>query len=153
MRTHLFAAPLVGIALILAGCGGSDDKGLSKADYVTQADAICTKAAAQLDKDSQAAVQALGTDSPTDEQLATIAKDVAVPNLEKQLGDLKALDAPKDDKDTLDALYTDLDGAIAKVKADPTTLINSGDASATSPFASANEKAKAYGLKSCGDDS
>lgn len=149
MRTHLFAAPLIGAALIFTGCGGSDDKGLSKADYVTQADAICQKASDQLDKDSTAAVTALGTDSPTPEQLAKIATDVALPNLEGQLTDLKALDAPKDDKDAVEALYTSLDGAITKSKADPTVLFNS-DSGAVSPFADANTKAKALGLKVCG---
>lgn len=152
MHTKYLAAPLIAVALAFAGCGGGDDEGLSKAEYVKQADAICQKASDQLDKDSQAAVQALGTDSPTDEQLAKIATDVAIPNLEKQLSDLKALAAPKDDESTVDALYSDVGGAIAKVKADPVSLINSGG-SDVSPFASANEKAKAYGLKVCGEDS
>ncbi|MEV4419194.1 hypothetical protein AB0L40_04365 [Patulibacter sp. NPDC049589] len=149
MRTHLFAAPLIGAVLIFAGCGGDDDKGLSKADFITQADAICQKANDQLDKDATAAVTALGTDSPTPEQLKTIATDVALPNLDKQVTDLKALDAPKDDKDTVDALVASLQDGITKAKTDPTVLLNN-DSGAPSPFADANTKANAYGLKVCG---
>jgi hypothetical protein len=151
MRTHHFAAPLVGIALVLAGCGGGDDKGLSKADYIKQADAICQKGDDATNKALQAALQALGTDKPTDEQQAKLAADVAVPNVETQLTALKALGKPKDGGDEVDAMVKALEDATAKVKADPTLLTNDG--SSESPFADANAKAKAFGLKVCGSDS
>ncbi|WP_026911298.1 hypothetical protein [Patulibacter minatonensis] len=152
MRTHLIAAPLVGFALVLAGCGGSDDdKGLSKADYIKQADAICQKGDDAQNKALQSALQALGTDSPSAEQQAKLASEIAVPNIENQLKEIKALGTPKESGDEAKALLTSLEDATAKVKADPSTIVNDG--SGPSPFADANAKAKAFGLTVCGSDS
>lgn len=163
MRSRMLATTVVGLALVLAGCGG-DDEGTSsapeaqsttavaavtKADYITQADAICKTANDASEQASTAAVQALGTEEPTAEQLSTIASDVVLPGLEKQLAALRALPKPSEGAEEVDAIYADLDTAIASAKEDPSILTN-GEESAENPFAGANEKAVAFGMKECG---
>lgn len=150
MRSHIVAAPLVGIALVLAGCGGGDDEGLSKADYVAQADAICQKADDASSKELTAASQKLG-ENPTPEQQAEVVTSVLLPSIETQLKDLKALGRPKGEEDAADALYESLGNAVEKGKSDPSALISASGGE--SPFADANAKAKALGLKVCGASS
>lgn len=149
MRSRMFATPLVGLALVLAGCGGgSDDSGPTKAEYITKADAVCKSESASSEKATNDAVAALGTDSPTDEQLGTVVTSTILPQLEKQVAALKALEKPKDDADAIDDIYSELDKAIAAGKSDPTSLASS--AGGSNPFDAANAKAKAFGLKECG---
>jgi len=148
MRSRMIATPLVGLALVLAGCGGSEDEGPTKADYIKTADAVCKKASDAGEQATNTAVSALGTDSPTPEQLSTVVTSVVLPQLDTQLAALRALEKPKDDADEIDAIYAALEKGIAAGKADPTTLAS--DSGGANPFDEANEKAKAFGLKECG---
>ncbi|MFA4928386.1 MAG: hypothetical protein WC558_07710 [Patulibacter sp.] len=149
MRSHHFAAPFLIAALALAGCGGSDDEGPTKAEYIAKADAICKTEGEKSQKAATDAVVALGTEDPTPEQLQVIATSTIIPGLEKQVGDLKALDKPKDDEEEIDAIYAALDTAINAGKEDPSTLTGAAGAN---PFDDANKKAVAYGLKECGSE-
>jgi hypothetical protein len=126
--------------MVVAGCGGDDDKGPTKAAYITKADAVCKAANDKLTK----AAADIGA-SPTAAQVKTFAAQTAVPNLEAELKELRALDRPKDDKDTIGAIYDALEDAVGKLKSDPSVLTGQ-----TNPFTEANAKAKAYGLKVCG---
>lgn len=149
MRIHHFAAPLTIAALALAGCGGSDDEGPTKAEYVAKADAICKTEGAKSEEAATAAVVALGTEEPTPAQLETIATETVIPGLEKQVTELKALEQPKDDGEQIDAIYASLDTAVGAVKEDPSSLVGG---EGENPFADANAKALAYGLKECGSE-
>jgi hypothetical protein len=130
--------------MIIAGCGGSDNKGPSKADYIAKADAICKTGNDQIN----AGAKQLGS-SPSEADVTAFLTGKLLPNIEGQLTKLKALEPPKADKDTINAMLNSLESSIAKAKADPATLNASGS---TSPFADANAKAKAYGLKVCGQE-
>jgi hypothetical protein len=130
--------------MVVAGCGSSNDKGPSKADYIVKADAICKTGNDAIN----AGVKSLGQ-SPSEADVTTFLTGTVVPNIEGQLTKLRALDQPKDDKDTINAIYDALEADIGKAKSDPATLNASGS---TSPFADANAKAKAYGMKVCGKE-
>lgn len=145
MRSRMFITSALGVALLLAGCGGDDAP--TKAEYITKADAICKKGDAASQKDAQAKLSALGS-SPTKEQVASVVSEIVLPNIESQLKELRALDKPKGDGDTIDAIYDDLDAGLKRAKADPAATV----ASTTSPFADATAKARAYGMKDCGSD-
>jgi hypothetical protein len=160
----MLATTVVGLALVLTGCGGDDEDSASapeaqsttavatiaKADYITQADAICKAESDATDQGAAAAIQELGTEEPTPEQLATIASDVVLPSLDKQLAALKALPKPDEGAADVEALYADLETAIAAAKEDPSILANSENGE--NPFAEANKKAVAYGMKECGSE-
>ena len=146
MRTHRFAFTAVALAgVMLAGCGGSSYKGLSKADFITQADAICKK----FDDQVNAATQ--GIDPSADQQKAVdVLQNQLLPAEREQVKELRKLKPPKEDRDTikkmLDAVDDGVDQADKDLKSDPSKVF----ADDYDPFKSANEQAQAYGLKECG---
>jgi hypothetical protein len=135
------AIPLVAVMALtgVSGCGGSDDKTLSKREYIKRADAICAKDSKKL----QAAGRKYGP-KPTRKDLEQFVTDDFVPTIEDQLSRLRKLKAPKDDQDKLSKIYDEADQGVQTIKADPRRLIR-GD-----PFKKANQQATAYGLKVCG---
>jgi len=80
--------------LLVAACGGGSE-GLSKSDYLSQAEAICKKANADID--------AIGTPSSLAEVGPTVDKFVTT--AEDATADLEALDPPKDDEAELKSKF------------------------------------------------
>lgn len=132
----LAAVVLVGTA----GCGGSDKKPLSKSEYVRQGNAICKKGNKKIEA---AASKFKGEPSP--KELEKFATDDLVPSVEDQVKQLRDLEPPKADKDTVEKIYKQVDAGVSKVKADPSTLTKTPD-----PFGKANKAARSYGLTVCG---
>ncbi len=139
------AAIAIALLAACAGCGGDDERPLSKAEYINQGDAICRKASAEFDKQLKEKFPD-NVRNPSQEQVATLIDDVVKPSIEGQLSDLRDLTPPKDDEETVNAIYEKLETALAKVDADPKLLLARDD-----PFASANQEAQAYGFKECGE--
>ena len=128
-----------------AGCGGDDEKPLSKAEYVKQGDAICKKAQASGEKKVEEMFGDLGpNEKPSDEQLTTLVEDVIKPNTQGQLNDLRDLTPPEGDEDTVNGIYDGVEEGLAKVEDDPKILLSKDD-----PFAPATKKAEEYGFKEC----
>jgi hypothetical protein len=141
------------IGLIAAGCGsdGNDDSSsstsgtgtdttasLSKAEWITQADAIC--------KASSDAIQAGSPgNGATADEVDAFVTDTVVPDLQKPLDDITALGDPTEGADQASAIIDEAQTALDQLKADPTLLRQNRDT-----FAEANADAKAFGLKECG---
>jgi hypothetical protein len=113
-------AALVGVvALFAAGCGGGGEEPLSKAEFQSQANAICAKYEKQL--------KALGTPSSIEEIPDLVEQALAV--LNKEIDEIAALNPPED-------LQSDFDKMIAasnKTKAaadDLSAAAKSGDQAA-----------------------
>jgi hypothetical protein len=86
------AFPLLLACLLLAGCGGSSGKRLTKQEYASKADAVCAKYNEQ--------VKAL--DNPTNlSELASVA-DKTIPILDSAIEDLHKLKAPASEQQTAD---------------------------------------------------
>jgi hypothetical protein len=109
----IFVAVILAVGLVAAGCGSSNDNsststaGLTKAEFVAQANAICDKGNKQ---------------------------DAGVAGIQSQIDQVRALGAPSGDEATvtnmLDVAQADLD----KVKANP-ALLNSSKANPFGDFA------------------
>ncbi|HEX8744934.1 MAG TPA: hypothetical protein VF712_17550 [Thermoleophilaceae bacterium] len=146
---RLAAAPLAA-ALALAACGGDDDKGPSKDEFVQKADAICAKS----DREGEAIAKRSfeNPKKPTPEEAQAAIRE-AVPMQKEALAELKALEEPEGDEQTLDEYYAAIEKGITTFETaaeDPQLsleLLAAGDA----PFAEANELAKEYGMKDCAD--
>lgn len=139
MKATFVAAALGGA--VLGGCGGDDDKALSKAEFLKQGNAICDKGNKKL---SAAAEEAFGKKSqPTKQDIAKFAEEEAIPAVESQLSDLRALEPPKADKAEVDKILATADAALKKAKADPAVFAGSD------PFEEANRMAGDYGLEKC----
>lgn len=135
---------VLALALVAAGCGSSSSSdstsaALTKAEYVKQGNAICKKANAKIES---AAKEDLGP-NPSKAQVTSFVNDTLGPALDEELSGLHGLTPPSGDEKTVSAMLDEADQALAKVKADPST-ITSGN-----PFTKANKDAKAYGLTVC----
>jgi hypothetical protein len=106
-RASLLAIVLVA-ALVLAGCGGGGGgkTALSKAEFVSQANAIC--------KDFQARIDKLGAPSGV-EDLVTLAGK-AIPISEEGVAGLRALQPPAELQVDVDAWLATGDVNVAKLK-------------------------------------
>jgi hypothetical protein len=88
-------AALVGVlALLAAGCGGGGEEPLSKAEFQSQANAICAKYEKQLN--------ALGTPSSIDEIPDLVQQALVI--LNKEIDEIAALNPPADLQTEFDAL-------------------------------------------------
>ena len=87
-------AALVGVLVLLAGCGGGDDTRLSREEFESQANAICAKYQKQLN--------ALGTPSSVEEIPDLVEQALAI--LNKEVAEIAALNPPTDMQTEFDAM-------------------------------------------------
>jgi hypothetical protein len=121
---------------VLAACG---DEGITKADYVEQANAIC-KVATAAGKQVQSGL----TGSSSREQIISMTRDEAT-IIQAQYAKIRDLGYPKGDEKTLKAIFSEAESALAKIKADPIKSLESGQDS----LADVTKRLKAYGLTTC----
>jgi hypothetical protein len=147
-RSRILTGLAVALCSVAAGCGGDDSGGgasedapaISKADFIKQANAICTAG----NKEIATAAQELGN-NPSDDDIESFATDTLVPNIRGQVEDIRALGFPEADADRLDGLFTKTEGILDDVEDDPAS-INSPD----DPFQAVNGEVSDYGLTACG---
>lgn len=153
--TLLFAASLVAGALAI-GCGDDDiaDETLSKAEFVTRANAICTEGTKELDK---AGPEYFGgelglkdNERPTAAQLAEFTQTKIVPGIQGQVDEIRALGAPEGDEEEVEALLDAAQQGADKLDANPELLAEDEQSGPDNPFKEANALAIDYGLKVCG---
>ena len=87
-------AALVGVLVLLAGCGGGGDTRLSREEFESQANAICAKYQKRLD--------GLGTPSSVEEIPDLVEQALAI--LNKEVAEIAALDPPTDMQTEFDAM-------------------------------------------------
>lgn len=145
MSLRKAGALAVGALLVVGACGGGGDR-LTKAEFVSKANAICKKASTELDAAGQ---KAFGSKEPTTAQIVAYINDTLLPKVSQQLDDIDKLKPPKDMQADVDSLLKtardDVSSVKKDVKADAEKLIQGDD-----PFADANKKADDLGLKECG---
>jgi hypothetical protein len=134
---------MVGVSLgmlFLAGCG-SDDDGVTAAEFREQANAIC----AQANQDIGAAVGAVfANDSATPDQLQA-ALDEIVSVSDRQLDDIEALEAPSDLEDDVAALIAEGRSATDAAEAQGLAFFETDE----DPWARTGELAVGLGLDAC----
>lgn len=151
------------VAAVSAGCGGDgakEDRGsttatvaaaapLSKAEYISRANAICRATRATLAKEGAT----FRTDATTTAKLPPPARirefvtKVSLPGYERMLARMRELTPPQRDRRTIVAYIASLSDAIKTVKAD---IPRYARADAVDPFDDANAQAASYGMKDCG---
>jgi len=146
------------LALLAAGCGGGGGGGsaLSKADFISQGDAICTQAHVDEAKIDFPTVDPT-TASDSDLEKFGDAIEQATEVDRKEVEDLRKLTPPEDFQDdwteAMDELSEGLDhaeeAAAEANKHDAAGMKRELDATQAKAN-EANAKAKAYGLKVCG---
>jgi predicted nucleic acid-binding Zn-ribbon protein len=137
--------------LVLAGCGGGGDEAepLTKSEWIEQADEIC----AQADED----IEALGNPTTLDEigELTDEASGIS----RDALADLRALQPPEEDQETVDQML-DLVEQQIEIGEQIGEAARSGDEAEVRRLAAeaqpledqADELGRRYGLVDCADD-
>jgi hypothetical protein len=143
-RLTVVLAALLGLALVAAGCG-SDEKTISKAEFLRKGNAICASGNKEIDAGANKIFRNRKS-RPSQADIKRFANEVLLPSVERQVKGIKDLGAPKGDEDKVKAILDAADEGIAAGKRDPASLASDN----ADPFAKANRLARAYGLTVCG---
>ncbi len=128
----------ISAALFVTGCGGggSDDPQISKAEFIKQGNAICTKAREKRTADFGA------EPTLTTEEIVT---KLTLPSIREIAGQLDELGAPAGDEAKVDAIVTGIEKGVDKSE----RLIKKYPEGFEVFVASAEKLALEYGLKDC----
>jgi hypothetical protein len=153
MKRKLAAAAVL-FACAAAGCGdddkgsSGDDKPVTKAAFITSADAICTKTDAEITQAATKLREKSKKDGTLPKQdVVNFFKGTSLPAYDDLVRQLGALTPPKGDEPKIDGMLATLASAIDTVKAAPEKVVSRA---AEDPFADFNTRAKTYGMKVCG---
>lgn len=157
MSTRLIAllAGVVAIAIVAAGCGSSSDStettaALSKAEFIKQGDAICTKGNESIDTEANefAKENNVNTNKPTKAQQEEVITDVVAPEVRKEGEEIAALGAPSGDEAEVEAIVAAVEGGADELEEEPSLLVEGKN-----PLAKGSKLAGSYGFKVCGGNS
>lgn len=149
MHRLIIAMGMVAAICFAAGCGGSgseaDSAPLSKARYTEQAEAICTRATAETQKDAAAWKKGFpGGPAEAEEHAEEGIREVLIPVLQREAEQLEALEPPAKDKLVVARFVGNLSQATEILKKKG---LNALPESGALEF---RQEAATYGLKSCG---
>jgi hypothetical protein len=129
------------VAVCAAGCGSSSSStaALTKAQFLTQANAICTAGNAK----TTALATSLGQ-NPTKAKAIRIIETGYVPAIQSQINAVRGLAVQTADKAKLSQLLDLAQADLNKIKANPALVFGQA-----SPFHDFAKQAQAYGLTQC----
>ncbi len=145
MRRSLWVAIITATGLLLSSCGGDDR--LTREEFLTQGNAICSQGNARIDAAAEEAFGGLSQDErPSDEQLQGFFNTL-VAEIQGQLDAIGELNPPEDLEADVDNLLQVAQTSLDEVKeAGPQVLLTEQD-----PFAEANRLAGEVGLTACAE--
>jgi hypothetical protein len=152
-RLVTMLAGVMALAALVGGCGSSDgssdgggDEGsLTKAEFVSQADAICKKR--NIDTATKYGVfyKEHEKDKASKAEEEEMTDQVYIVNLESRLEALRGLAPPQGDAKDVTEMLDALEEGIEKMDAEDLEAYETG----LKTFAKANRLSNAYGLKYC----
>jgi ABC-type Fe3+-citrate transport system substrate-binding protein len=152
-------AGLMAIALVVAGCGSSsnDDSSssttasLSKAEFVKEANAICTKGGKSINAEFEEFSKENNlsqTKAPPKQVQEEAVEQILIPSIRRQVDEVKALGTPEGDEGELQEAIAAQEEVIEEGEEDPVTLLEGESAKQKE----ANKMARDYGLTVCGSE-
>jgi len=152
------------------GCGGGDAVTTdatalvpSRADYIAEADSVCSRAEDRIEAEAEARfgldpgdLRTTGSGRsvfrpgrrPSAAEIDSFALQTAIPALRDQVEELRALTPPAGDAQRVAAVYDAAERGTERLAAAPEVLADQARARAL--FAEANRLARGYGLRTCG---
>lgn len=139
----LAGAILLTLALLIAGCGGSSEEPLTKAEFVKKGNKICQEATQTREKEVDELTERFNPngDQEAFREEAVISLLPTYQGAAEQIGDLAA---PDGDEERVEEIVSAMNEAAEKVEANPQTATISN-----LPFRQANQAAEDYGLNAC----
>jgi hypothetical protein len=139
----LAVCALLATGLLAAGCGGDDDE-LTKAEFIEQADAICKQGNKQVDAAAEKIFTA--NQQPSKAELEQFASETLIPNIQRQVDEVRALDEPSEDEDQVNEFLDSAQSELDKGEQDPLYMTSQES------FSKTNELGQQYGFKVCSQD-
>ncbi len=154
LRLLVPLATALAVALVVAGCGSSDDTSsteasLTKAEFVKQADAICTQGSKDINAEFEEFTKEKGiseTKAPAKDVQEEAVESILIPSISSQVEEVKALGTPEGDEGEVEALIAAEEEVLEEGEEDPVSLLEGGSAKEKE----ANKLATDYGLTACG---
>jgi len=141
---------VVALASFATSCGGGeDDEGSTKAQYVKEANALCTSTAKEIGAEFTAYLkdrQLTENGTATQADLEKALGEVVLSGFRSQVAELEELAVPEGDEPEVEAMFAKFDAGLEDGEENPGDLFGSPD----SQFAQARGLAESYGLKTCG---
>jgi hypothetical protein len=138
------ACGLLVVALLIAGCGDSEESSLTKAEFVKQANAACKEHADERNELFQKVSKTIKASEVTKADQEMLIDEVLIPPYEKNIESIEDLGAPEGDEEKVENITEEMEKAIEKIEANPLVALRS-----TIQFAGANAALSKYGLDAC----
>jgi len=142
-ETGIYVAVLVGLLAIVSvsGCGGSGEADtLTKAEFVKEANQICSNARGELEDGLAEAADGEG-----EPQRGELVTEVILPTVQQMSEDLGDLGPPQGDEKEVRAIVAGFEGGVRKVEANTGADL----AQDVAAFGHADQLAEEYGLTDC----
>ncbi|HWA53325.1 MAG TPA: hypothetical protein VG816_04055 [Solirubrobacterales bacterium] len=148
-------AAVIAVAMLVAGCGGGGDSSstssISKEEFIAKADAICKKSNKQMEAEIFKYLRHNRVKGslrkPSVEDNEKFIEAVLIPNLEREIKELKALGVPAGDEEKVGAMISALEEGLETAKTEPETV---AAGSSDIIFGIASRLAGEYGIETCG---
>ncbi len=143
----------VAAGAIVVGCGDDGDStdasgaAPTKAEYLAQADKICSDGDAEIDQAAGEVFGSAETEPSRSDQVAFI-EDTVLPSIQEQIDGVRALTPPAGDEETITAALDESQSALDQAKKNPPSITEEGGAG--DPFAKSSKLLSDYGFEACG---
>jgi hypothetical protein len=136
---------LLAAASLIAGCGDGDETtSLTKAEFITQANAACKKSDQERNALFLKVGNELDANNVTKKDQERLIFEVLIPPYQKAINEIEALGAPAGDEKKVEEILKAMEGAIEKIESKPLLALTTN-----AQFAEANKLSQDYGLKDC----
>jgi hypothetical protein len=140
------------VALSAAGCGGGSDasstaNSISKAAFIKKADAVCKRGNRRMEAVfAHLLVQNKKIKRPSKSDQEALVGTVLVPNIKREIREIRAFGAPSGDDDKVNGFLEALEEGIETAERNPKVVVKSSEAI----FGIPSRLAREYGLEVCG---
>jgi hypothetical protein len=143
--TRMRAVTLVAAAALAVSAAACGEDGVSKAEYLEKAKAVCQKGNQTLTDASNAVFAKVPPGQKlSDPEIETFVRQTVIPTIRDQVKQLRALPPPKGKKGEVEEIYRALDKGLDELEKSPKKLIDGSNV-----FAEADSLATKYGISVC----
>lgn len=153
MRTRGISLSILvlAMALIVAGCGGGDDESstasISKAAFIKKTDAVCKRGNGRMEVAfAHLLVKSKSVQRPSKADEEALVGRVLIPNIEREIKEIRAFPVPSGDEDRIDDFLEALEEGVEVAERNPKAVVGSSEVI----FGIPSRLAKEYGLEVCG---